>query len=171
MKRYWKTFSLAAAILACFALSAFEALAQGSSGAFDLAINQTASTTCSAGEPVALAGNLHLGLSVATTTDTTTSPPTVYYVYQATISSDLSGTGQNSAANYSASTAYSGGSQSTSSPAQFTVALRYGLDSHGAAPSLMLNQNVSIMADSTGNITATLANSSTDCVDPASSGT
>lgn len=171
MKTHLKASIFTAVILACFALSGSEALAQGSDGAFDLTINQTASTTCAAGEPVGLAGNLHLGLSVATTTDTTTSPATVYYIYQATISSDLSGTGQNTGATYSASTAYSGGSQSTSSPAQFTVALRYGLDSHGAAPSLMLNQNVNITADSTGNITATLANSSTDCVDPASSGT
>ena len=169
MKRYLKASILEVAILACFVLAGSEALAQGS-GAYDLAINQTAGTACPAGEPVALAGNLHLGLSVTTFTDTSTDPPTLYYVYQVTISSDLSGTGQNTGGAYSASTAYSGGSQSTSSPAQFTVALRYGLDSHGDAPSLMLNQNVNITADNTGNITATLANSSTTCVDPAGNG-
>ena len=170
MQSHLRASIFANAIVAWVVLAAAGALAQASGGTYDLAVNQTASTTCSAGEPVALSGKLHLDLSVTTVTDTTTVPPTFIYVYQTTISSDLSGVGQNSQTNYIASTGYSGGSQSTSSPAQFTVALRYGLDSQGTAPSLMLNQTVNITADNTGKISATLVNSSTDCVDQPSDG-
>jgi len=167
MKGHLRVAIFATGIVGWLVLPASRALAQASSGASDVAVNETVSTTCSAGEPVALTGNLHLDLSVTTTTDTTVIPPTPVYVYQVTISSDLSGVGQTTKAGYVASTGYSGGSQSTSSPAQFSVALRYGLDSHGEAPSLMLNQLVNITADNTGKISATLANSSTDCVDQA----
>jgi len=156
-------------LAACVGLSAPYLLAQ-SSGAYDLQVGQTASTTCSAGEPVALSGTMHFDLSVTTTTDTTTSPPTVIYNYQASIASLLSGVGQASTTNYTASTAYSGGSQSTASPANFTVELRYGLDSHGSVPSLMLNQTLQLTVDNTRGISATLVSSSTDCVDPPSQG-
>ena len=168
MKSQLRVAIFATGIVAWLALPASRAVAQASSGASDVAVNETVSTTCSAGEPVTLTGNLHLDLSVTTTTDTTTVPPTPVYVYQVTISSDLSGVGQTTKAGYVASTGYSGGSQSTGSPAQFTVALRYGLDSHGAAPSLMLNQTANITADNMGKISATLVNISTDCVDQAS---
>ena len=170
MKHHLRGAMFSSAVVAWVALAASAALAQASGGTYDLAVNQTASTTCSAGEPVALSGKLHLELSVTTITDTTTSPATLIYVYQVMISSDLSGVGQTTQSNYIASTGYSGGSQSTSSPAQFTVALRYGLDSQGTAPSLMLNQTVDITADNTGKISATLLNSSTDCVDQPSDG-
>ena len=170
MKSYLRPSILVTVIVAWVTLPGSGAFAQAGGGNYDLIVNQTASTSCSAGEPVALTGKLHFGLSVSTITDTTTQPPTLIYVYQATISSDLSGVGQNTQTNYIASTGYSGGSQSTSSPAQFTVALRYGLDSQGTAPSLMLNQTVNITADNTGKISATLVNSSTDCVDQPSDG-
>jgi hypothetical protein len=113
---------------------------------------------------------MHFDLSVSTTTDTTTSPPTVIYSYQASIASALSGVGQGTNTNYTAGTGYSGGSQSTTPAGSFTVALRYGLDSHGSAPSLMLNQILQVNVDNTGKIGATLVNSSSDCVDPASAG-
>ena len=170
MKSYLRPSILVTVIVAWVTLPGSGAFAQAGGGNYDLIVNQTASTSCSAGEPVALSGKLHLELSVTTITDTTTSPATLIYVYQVTISSDLSGVGQTTQTNYIASTAYSGGSQSTSSPAQFTVVLRYGLDSQGAAPSLMLNQTVNITADNTGKISATLVNSSTDCVDQPSDG-
>ncbi len=170
MKSHLRVAIFATASVAWLVVPASRAAAQVSNGASDLAVNETVSTTCAAGEPVALTGNLRLNLSVTTSTDTTTDPPTPVYVYQVTISSDLTGVGQTNKTGYVASTGYSGGSQSTSSPAQFTVALRYGLDSHGAAPSLMLNQTANITADNTGKIIATLVNSSTDCVDQASQG-
>jgi hypothetical protein len=140
------------------------------SGAYDLSVGQTVSSTCSAGEPVTLGGNLHFDLSVSTTTDTTTSPPTVIYNYQTSITGVLSGVGQSTSTNYTAGSGYSGDSQSTASPANFIVELRYGLDSQGSAPSLMLNQTIQLAVDNNGGISATLVNSSTDCVDQPSQG-
>jgi len=136
----------------------------------DLAFSRTAPTTCSVGEPVTLNGRMQFEASVSTVTDTTTSPPTVVYTYQTSIASDLSGVGQTTGTSYTASTAYSGGSQSTTSPASFTVMLRYGLDSQGSAQSLMLNQNLQVTVDDTGRIGATLLSSSTGCVDQPSEG-
>jgi hypothetical protein len=170
MKSYLRGAIYTSAIVAWVVLAASGALAQASGGTYDLAVNQTASTSCPAGEPVVLSGKLHLELFVTTITDTTTAPPTLVYVYQVTISSDLSGIGQTARTNYVASTAYSGGSQSTNSSDQFTVVLRYGLDSQDAAPSLMLSQTVNITVDNTGKIGATLVNSATDCVDQPSDG-
>jgi hypothetical protein len=140
------------------------ALAQ-TTGAYDLSVSQMASTTCSSGEPVALGGSLHFDVAVSTTTDTTASPPTVIYSYQTSIASALSGVGQITNTNYTAGTGYSGGSQSATSAASFTVALRYGLDSHGSAPSMMLNQTLQVNVDNAGGINASVVSSSTDCVD------
>ena len=170
MKVCFRASILVIGLAGWIAIATAGAQGQARSATYDLAVSQTAPTTCSAGEPAALNGRIQFEASVSTVTDTTTSPPTVIYTYQTSIASDLSGVGQTTGTNYTASTAYSGGSQSTTSPASFTVVLRYGLDSQGSAPSLMLNQNLQLTVDDTGRIGATLLSNSTDCVDQPSEG-
>jgi hypothetical protein len=170
MKVCFRASILVIGLAGWIAIATAGAQGQARSATYDLAVSQTAPTTCSAGEPVALNGRMQFEASVSTVTDTTTSPPTVIYTYQTSIASDLSGVGQTTGTNYTASTAYSGGSQSTTSPARFTVVVRYGLDSQGSAPSLMLNQNLQLTVDDTGRIGATLLSNSTDCVDQPSEG-
>jgi hypothetical protein len=145
------TFSLALAV----ALSVPAALAQST---LDVAVNQTASTTCSSGEPVALSGNLHFTYSF------TTDPATGINTYQINIASSLSGVGQATQTSYAGEAAsFAFGLPSISSPAQFTVQLGSRLDSQGSAPSLMLSQTVNITVDTGGNISASAASSSTSC--------
>lgn len=136
-------------------LSAPAASAQS---ATDVGINQTAATTCSTGEPVAVSGNLHFAYSF--TTDSATGINT----YHVAIGSNLSGAGQATQTNYvgdNASFAYD--FPTTDSPAQITLQLGSRLFSQGSAPSLNLSQAVNISVDTAGNISANVPSSSTTC--------
>jgi hypothetical protein len=136
-------------------LSAPVALAQSST---DVSVNQTAATTCSSGEPVAVSGNLHFAYSF--TIDSTTGINT----YHIAIASNLSGGGQATQTNYvgdNASFAYD--FPTTDSPAQITLQLGSRLFSQGSAPSLTLSQTVNITVDTAGNISANVPSSSTTC--------
>jgi len=147
------TLSLAVAVAA--ALSAPAARAQST---LDVAVNQTASTTCSSGEAVALSGNLHFTYSF--TTDAATGINT----YQVAILSNLSGVGQATQTSYAGENASFGYNfPTTASPAQITLQLGSRLFSQGSAPSLMLNQTVNITVDTSGNVGASVASSSTTC--------
>jgi hypothetical protein len=147
------TLSLALAVAA--ALSAPAARAQST---LDVAVNQTASTTCSSGEAVGLNGNLHFVYSF------TTDPATGINTYQVAILSNLSGVGQATQTNYAGENASFGYSfPTTASPAQITLQLGSRLFSQGSAPNLMLNQTVNITVDTGGNISASVASSSTTC--------
>jgi len=147
--------SFAVALLA--ALIAPAAFGQ-STYSTDVSVNQTASTTCSSGEAVALSGNLHFGYSF--TTDATTGINT----YQITLASNLSGVGQVTQTSYAGNASFAYSYPSTDSPAQITAQLQYSLNSQGSAPSLMLTQTVNITVDTSGNISASVASSSTQCV-------
>jgi len=146
------TFSLALAVAA--ALSPPAALAQST---LDVAVNQPASTTCSSGEPVALNGNLHFTYSF------TTDPVTLINTYQIIVASGVSGVGQSTQTNYSGGASFGYSLSTADSPAQFTAQLKYDLNSQGSASSLMLNQTVNITVDTSGNISASVASSSTTC--------
>ena len=130
-----------------------EVLAQSSA---DVAVNQTASTTCSAGESVALSGNLHVQVSTA-------ADPNGGTRYEIGMSSSLTGVGQSTQASYSGSGSYGYGFTTLDSPAQVTLELGTPLKSQGSAPDLRLSQSVSITVDSSGSVTASVASSSTDC--------
>lgn len=123
----------------------------------DVNVNQTVSTTCSSGEPVALNGNLHFTYSF--TTDATTGTNT----YQITLVSNLSGVGQATQTSYAGNASFAYSYPTTASPAQITAQLQYPLNSQGSAPSLMLNQTVNITVDTSGNISASLGSASTSC--------
>src|SRR5207253_7137647 len=101
--------------VAILTLTTSAAVAQVSGGA-DVAVRQTASTTCSSGEPVALTGNLHLQVS-------STADPSGGNRYDIKMSSSYSGTGQMSQASYQGSGSYGYGFTSPDSPAQLTLQL------------------------------------------------
>jgi hypothetical protein len=147
-------FSLALAVMAT--LSTPATLAQ-STYARDVGVSQTAGTTCSAGEPVALNGNLHFVYSF------TTDPTTGANRYQINIASSLSGVGQATQTNYTGTGSFGYDFPSPDSPAQITVQLKYGLNSQGSAPSLTLTQTVNITVDTGGNVSASVVGSSTQC--------
>ena len=131
------------------------AIAQ-SGGGIDVTVNQTASTTCNAGESIALNGNLHLQVSAA-------ADPSGGTRYQIAMSTSLTGVGQSTQASYSGSGSYGYGFTTTDSPAQVTLQLSTPLGSKGDAPSLRLSQSVSITVDTSGSINASVISSSTDC--------
>ena len=129
------------------------ALAQSS---VDVAVNQTASTACSAGESVALNGNLHVQVSAA-------ADPNGGTRYEIGMSSSLTGVGQSTQASYSGSGSYGYGFTTGDSPAQVNLELGTPLKSQGSAPDLRLSQSVNITVDSSGSISASVISSSTDC--------
>lgn len=150
--RIW-TFSLALAVVAALTLP--DASAQS---ALDVAVNQTASTTCPSGEAVALNGNIHFTYSF--TTDATTGINT----YQIAAANNIAGVGQATQTNYPGENATFGYNfPTTDSPAQITLQLGSRLNSQGAPPSLMLAQTVDITVDTSGNFSASVASSSTSC--------
>jgi len=147
------TFSIAIAVVA--ALSALEAFAQS---AIDVNVNDAAATSCDSGEAVALSGALHLAYSF--TTDATTGINN----YRIAILSNLSGVGQATQTNYAGENASFGYSfPSTDSPAQIALQLGSRLFSQSSEPSLVLSQTVNITVDTSGNISASVPNSSTQC--------
>ena len=146
------TFSFILLIAAAFCTPA---LAQS---AVDVNVNQTAATSCSAGEAVALSGNLHFAYSY--TTDSATGINT----YRVGIASSLSGVGQATQANYVGENAsYGYDFPTTESPTQITLQLGSRLSAQSPAPSLTLTQTVNITVDTSGHIGASVAGSSTEC--------
>jgi hypothetical protein len=154
MKTYFKVLSFAIAVAVLATLSASAALAQST---LDVAVNQTASTTCSSGEAVALNGNLHFTYSFAT--DATTGINT----YRIAVVSNMSGVGQATQAGYAANASFAYSYPTTASPAQIAAQLQYPLNSQGSAPNLTLSQTVNITVDNSGSISASVASSSTTC--------
>lgn len=155
MKSHFRILGFGVALLA--ALIKPVALAQSPAGTYDLAVNKTASSTCSSGEAVALNGNLHLTYSF--TTDVTTGINT----YKITAASNVSGVGQATQTSYGGSASFAYSYPTTASPTQITAQLQYPLSSQGSAPSLTLGQTVNITVDTSGNISASVASSSTSC--------
>jgi len=149
----FRILGLALALAVVVGLCAPVALAQST---LDVAVNQTAPTTCPSGEAVALSGNLHFTYSF------TTDSATGINSYQVAIASNLSGVGQATQTSYVGEAAsFAFGLSSASSPTQFTVQLGSRLSSQGSAASLTLTQTVNITVDTSGNISASVASSTT----------
>jgi exopolysaccharide biosynthesis protein len=123
----------------------------------DANVNQMASTTCPSGEVVVLNGNLHFTYSF--TTDATTGINT----YQINATSNMPGVGQATQTSYAGSAAFAYSYLTAASPAQIAAQLQYPLNSQGSVPNLMLAQTVNITVDTSGNINASAASSSTSC--------
>lgn len=148
--------SLAIAMLAsALAIGSTLATAQSTT---EVAVNDTASTSCPSGEAVALTGVLHLAFT------STTDAATGINNYQIAVLSEQSGTGQATQTNYAGENASFGYNfPTTDSPAQISLQLGSRLFSKGSAPSLQLNQTLNITVDTAGHIRASTAGSTTQC--------
>jgi hypothetical protein len=118
--------------------------------------NQLTVNSCSAGEPVALDGTVHLDASV------TTDSAGVNH-FSVTATGNLMGSGQTTGTAYTASDSDSYSSNNDDPSADLTVELKYDLRSQGVAPSLTLVQSLHILVDTTGNISAQVVSNSTSC--------
>jgi hypothetical protein len=151
--------SVRAGILAAILLSAAMALGQTApiTNSYDISvINQVAINSCSAGEPVALNGTVHLTYSF--TTDTSGSN---HFVINA--ADELTGLGQNSGLIYAANESAQYESNSDDSTADLTVELKSDLQPQGTGVGLTLVQSLHITADTGGNISGQVVSNSTSC--------
>lgn len=156
MKSWYRNLSVVFGLAVSMMLCAPAALAQ-SGYTYSTSVGQTVSTACSSGEAVALSGTLQFQYSV------TQDPDSGNYRFQIAIMSSLSGVGQTTQTNYAENDTYGYGVTSASSPIQVTLQLQPTLVSQSSAPNLVLPQTVNITADTSGNITVSVANGSTSC--------
>jgi len=119
--------------------------------------NQTTTNNCSAGEPVNLNGTVQFSYQVST------DPTTGANQFSITASNNLTGIGQTTAGNYTASDSADYVLSSTQQSAEATVQLKSDLVSQGSAPSMTLIQTLDIVVDTSGNISAQVTDNSTQC--------
>ena len=118
--------------------------------------NQVTVNNCSAGEPVALNGNMHFQYSFTTGSDGVNH-------FAITAANNLSGVGQTTSTNYVANDSDEYGVNSGQPSADVTAELRSQLTSQGSSPSMMLVQTIHITADTSGNITGQVVSNTTQC--------
>ena len=119
--------------------------------------NQTTTNNCSAGEPVNLSGTVQLSYQVST------DPTSGANQFSITASNNLTGVGQSTAGNYTASDSADYILNSTQPSTEGTVQLKADLVSQGSAPSMTLVQTLDIVVDTSGNISAQVTDNSTQC--------
>ena len=119
--------------------------------------NQTTTNNCSAGEPVNLTGTVQFSYQVAI------DPVAGKNQFSITASNNLTGVGQTTTGNYTASDSadyvLSSGQPST----EATVQLKSDLISQGSGPSMSLVQTLDLTLDTAGNISAQVTDNSTQC--------
>jgi hypothetical protein len=147
-----------AGILAALLLCAAAALGQsGVTNSYDINVNgDIAVNSCSAGEPVALSGVVHLSYSVSTDSSG---------VNHFTINADssLTGAGQNTGLAYAASESAEYDSNNDDATADLTVELKSDLKPQAAGLGLTLAQSLHIVVDTSGNISASVVSNNTNC--------
>jgi len=119
--------------------------------------NQTTTNNCSAGEPVALNGTVQFSYQVST------DPTTGTNQFSITASNNLTGVGQTTAGNYTASDSADYVLNSSQPSTEAAVQLRSDLVSQGSAPSMTLVQTLDIVVDTGGNISVQVTDNSTQC--------
>ena len=117
--------------------------------------NQGTINTCSAGENVNLNGTIRFSYQV--TSDASGN----HFVIKAV--SNLTGVGQTTGTNYTASESSEYDSDTVDSSKDMTVELKSDLTSQGATPGLSLVQGLHITADTNGSITAEVVSNDTSC--------
>lgn len=115
------------------------------------AVNQ-----CSIGEPVALSGMVHVSYSVTNNNGVNQ--------YAITAVNDLTGVGQKSGATYLAGDSDDYSSNNDDPSADVTVELKSDLKPQGGT-AMTLVQDLHIMVDTMGNITAEVVSNTTSCGD------
>lgn len=152
--------SICAGMFAALLMSAAGALGQsGVTNSYDINVNgQVAVNSCSAGEPVALTGVVHVSYSVSTD-----SSGVNHFVINA--NTDLTGAGQNTGLPYAASESAEYDSNNEDASADLTVEMKSDLKPVGTATgtSLTLVQTLHITVDTGGNIGAQVVSNTTNC--------
>jgi hypothetical protein len=150
--------STRAGILAAFLLCAAGALGQsGVTNSYDINVNnQVAVNSCSAGEPVALTGVVHLSYTVSTD-----STGVNHFIINA--NSDLTGAGQNTGLAYAGSESAEYDSNNDDASADLTVELKSDLKPQGTGVALSLVQALHVTVDTGGSIGAQVVGSTTSC--------
>src|SRR5207253_8936043 len=118
--------------------------------------NQVTVNNCSAGEPVALNGNMHFQYSFTMGSDGVNH-------FAITAANNLAGVGQTTSTNYVANDSNDYTVNSSSPSADLTVDLKSDLVAQDSAPSLTLVQTLHITVDTSGNISAQVVSNATQC--------
>lgn len=111
---------------------------------------------CSAGEPVALTGNMHFTSSYTTDTNGVN-----HFVIS--VSNDLGGLGQTSGGQYAAKDSSDYAMNSSDSSAEMTASMTSDLTSSGSMPSLELVQTLHMTTDINGNLSVSVDKNATKC--------
>jgi hypothetical protein len=119
--------------------------------------NQATTNNCSAGEPVSLNGTVQFSYQVST------DPTTGMNQFSITASNNLTGVGQTTAGNYTASDSADYVLNSSQASTEATVQLKSDLVSQGSGPSMTLVQTLDIVVDTSGNISVQMTDNSTQC--------
>jgi hypothetical protein len=145
-------------LLLALLLCAAGAFAQsGTSASYDIDLSdQVTVNTCSAGEPVALNGTVHVQSSVTTES-------TGVNNFTVSVANNLTGIGQTTGTSYVAADSDEYSSNTSDASVDITVELRSQLKSLGTTPNLMLVQLLHITADTSGNLSAQVVSSTTGC--------
>lgn len=150
--------SIPAAIFAAFLTCAVGALAQSAvSNSYDINLNNAVTVNnCSAGEPVALDGAVHIDVSVSED-----GPGANHFSVKA--AATLVGSGQTTGSVYVADDSDDYSSNTNDGSADLTVELKSDLKPHGVGSALTLVQSLHIVVDASGNISAQVVSNSTSC--------
>ena len=126
--------------------------------ATDLTIsNQITVNQCSAGEPVALNGTLHVEYLVSTDPDTGAN------LFSVSASNNLSGVGQTSGVQYAAADSADYTISSSQPSADATVQLKADLVPQGTGTAMTLIQQIHITLDTSGNLTVQIVGNTSSC--------
>ena len=118
--------------------------------------NQVTVNQCSAGEPVALNGNVHVQYSVGTASSGAN-------LFSISASNNLSGVGKTTGAQYAAADSADYTVSTSQSSAEATVELKADLVPQGAGTAMTLVQQLHITVDTLGNLNVQVVGNSTNC--------
>jgi hypothetical protein len=147
-------YAVFAASLLLFSAAAF---AQASNS-YDVNLSAVGAVNqCSIGEPVALSGTVHVSYSVTNNNGVNQ--------YAITAANDLTAVGQKTGAAYLAGDSDDYSSNNDDPTADVTVELKSDLKPQAGAAAMTLVQDLHIVVDTMGNITADVVSNTTSCGD------
>ena len=145
-----------AVLVLCVASAAFGQSAPINSVDVPIA-NQAAVNQCAAGEPVVLSGTVHVEYSISTDNNGNN-------LFTITASTNLSGVGQTSAAQYAANDSQDYALGSSQASTGGTVELKADLVPQGGGGTAMtIVQQLQLTVDDTGNLSARVVANTTTC--------
>jgi hypothetical protein len=150
--------SIRAGFLAALVLCAAGALAQSAvSNSYDVNLrNAVTVNNCSASEPVALSGDVHISYSVTTDSSGNNN-------FSISAANNLTGSGQKTGGVYLANDSDTYSSSTSDPSADLTVELKSALAPQNGGSGLTLVQSLHIVVDTTGNISVQVVGNTTNC--------